>query len=230
MSRRFFRKYLPSRQKLDEDRLLRRFKNLLHSPNLWHLNRHSVSTGIAAGTWWAFIPVPGQTVFATLTALKVRGNVPLAIALTWISNPLTMIPCAYSAYRLGLLATRQKAMANEDFEKLLGNFASLNFSGAWNFVVEHIGVLWPFFVGSVLLSTLAAGVIYLLVQWSWRWNLVRRWTKRGHRVRCRGCRQFLVGGSSLTCPHCGTPVPRRHRRSRGLGDSARLEREESRAA
>lgn len=222
MSRKFFRKYLPARERLHNDRLLSVFGRMLHNPNLWHLNRHSVSRGIGAGLWWAFIPVPGQTVLATLTALKLRGNVPLAIALTWVSNPLTMVPCAIAAYQLGILATRQPRMPEHEFQNLLSSFAHLDFAGAWHFVTNNIGRLWPFFVGSVILSTLAALVGYLLVQWMWRWNLVRRWQKRGHLVHCRVCHKPVPTDENSTCPHCGAASPKRTRIGLGFAAIARL--------
>lgn len=222
MSRKFFRKFVPSRERVHSDRLLRVFGKVLHNPNLWHLNRHSVAKGVAWGLWWAFIPVPGQTVGAAAVALKVRANVPLAIALTWVSNPLTMIPCAYAAYRAGLLVTGQKGMPNSEFDKLLHTFSDLDISAAWSFVTTNISRLWPFFVGSIVVATVAAVVGYLLVQWMWRWNLVRRWKKRGHLVHCRVCHKPVPTDLKTTCPHCGAPSPQRTRIGLGFAAIARM--------
>lgn len=49
MPRKCFRKYLPDHAAVREHRMLCPFQALLKHPNLWHLNRHSVAGGLAAG-------------------------------------------------------------------------------------------------------------------------------------------------------------------------------------
>ena len=49
----------------------------------------------------AFLPVPFQMVLAALGALWRRVNLPLAVALICITNPLTMAPAFYLCYKVG---------------------------------------------------------------------------------------------------------------------------------
>jgi hypothetical protein len=47
--RKYFRKYLPDPEKLRSSRMVAAFGRWLHHPNLWHLNRRSVSGAVAIG-------------------------------------------------------------------------------------------------------------------------------------------------------------------------------------
>jgi uncharacterized protein (DUF2062 family) len=73
---------------------------LLHDPNLWHLNRHSVARAMAVGLFAAFIPIPLQMLVAAILAITVRGNMPIAISLVWLTNPITM-PVFICTYMTG---------------------------------------------------------------------------------------------------------------------------------
>jgi uncharacterized protein (DUF2062 family) len=49
MFRKFFRKYLPTRETVMRNRGIAQDGNLLKLPNLWHLNRQSVASSFAVG-------------------------------------------------------------------------------------------------------------------------------------------------------------------------------------
>src|SRR5438046_10173159 len=89
MPRKFFRKYLPSREAIRNNRYIARFGTLLLHPNLWHVNRRSVSGGVAAGMFAGLVPGsnPVQFAFAALLAVAFRVNLPVAIAVTLYNNP-----------------------------------------------------------------------------------------------------------------------------------------------
>ena len=177
MARRFFKRLMPCREKLAKDKLFKgRFARFLSQPNYWHLNRDSTARGIAAGAFWAFIPIPGQTIFATLTAIRMKGNIGLAIAFTWLSNPLTMIPCIYAAYTLGRLALVRPA--KENFLQDLINAFSLPWREMMQWFWSNFDFVLPFLVGSVLLSALAGGLFYFLSKGLWRGLLVLKIRRR----------------------------------------------------
>ena len=99
--RRLLRKVLPRARNIHGRGSLRRvFGRLLLSPDLWHLNRGSVAWAVSIGLFLAWAPVPFQMVLAAGVAIMVRCNLPMAVALVWISNPVTVAPLFYAAYKL----------------------------------------------------------------------------------------------------------------------------------
>lgn len=114
MFRRWLRTHLPHRDKIiNHYSHLGRLKNYLSNPNLLRINCHSVSCGVAAGLFAAFIPLPLQTIIAICLAILFRGNLIIAVVITWISNPVTFVPIVYLIYKVGEWVTGEKV------EKLL---------------------------------------------------------------------------------------------------------------
>src|SRR5438552_17749345 len=98
MPRKFFRKYLPSHEAVRQNRYIARFGTLLHHPNLWHLNRHSVAGGVAIGMFAGLVPAPFQMLIAAILAVPLRVNLPVALATTLYTNPHTIGPLYVIAY------------------------------------------------------------------------------------------------------------------------------------
>ena len=101
MPKKFIKRHAPDKEAIRDHKYMRIFGKLLYDPNLWHLNRRSVSGAFAVGLFWAFIPIPFQMVTAAATAIPARVNLPISVALVWITNPITMPPMFYSTYRVG---------------------------------------------------------------------------------------------------------------------------------
>lgn len=178
MPRRFFRHHLPGPRRLRAHRSLRLgLGALLHDRDLWHLNRRSVSGAVGVGLFVAWIPLPAQMLLAGLLALCLRVNLPLAVVLVWVTNPLTMGPMFWAAWRLGRWLLDIEHVAT-DFEPTV----------AW--ITAEIAHVWqPLLLGCFILGLLSALAGYGLCRLLWRyhviWSLVHR-RRRPRNARSRG--------------------------------------------
>lgn len=159
-------KYLPKHHEISNHKHLTWLGPALHKKELWHLNRRSVSCGVAAGLLSAFIPLPIQMISAAAFCVLLRGNILIAIALTWISNPLTFFPINYVIYKVGQFVTGDTAefIVIEDFHSQGGDWAT--------FLMQYIE--WfkslgkSILIGLPIVSLAAALIGYLLVNIFWK--------------------------------------------------------------
>ena len=68
------------------------FTKAIFNKRYWKPCRATVANGLSIGLFCAMLPIPMQMVVAALGCLRARGNVPVALAACWISNPITQIP------------------------------------------------------------------------------------------------------------------------------------------
>ena len=177
MPRKFFRKFLPSHESIRQHRHIARFGPLLHHPNLWHLNRRSVSGAAAVGLFAGLVPGsnPAQFAAAVLLAIAFRVNLPVAAIVTLYTNPFTIVPLYILAYGIGSLF-------------LSDNQAALSYPPAvdWSQLGASIEAYfeWLMALGKPLalgLFVLAAGLAvmgYVGVQLAWRTHTILAWRRR----------------------------------------------------
>ena len=99
--RKIIRRYLPDPERVRTHQWLRRFGGRLQPAGLWHLNRHSVPGAVGSGLFWAFIPSPTQMLPVEITAIALRINLPLSLAVVWVVNP-TRPPVPNAVYLVHL--------------------------------------------------------------------------------------------------------------------------------
>lgn len=177
MPRHLIKRYMPDPKVLRKHRHLRHLGALLHDENLWHLNRRSVAGGVACGLFWAMIPIPAQMVAAALSAIMFRINLPISVALVWLTNPLTMPPVFYFNYLVGtwLLGTPP-------------NVGEFQLSVEW--MASELNAIWkPLYLGSLVTGALLACLGYAAMRTYWRWHVLRRFKIRGEQ---RAARQGLA--------------------------------------
>lgn len=166
MPKKMFKNLMPDHQTIKTNKYLQVFGRFLHSPNLWHLNRHSVAKAFAVGLFCAFIPVPFQMVIAAGLAIIVHSNLPMSIAIVWISNPITMPPIFYFCYYIGTI--------------ILGSTKhSFEFELSWTWLNNSLSTIGPaLLVGCLLLSVLFSVLGYVFIQLLWRYSIHKQWKKR----------------------------------------------------
>jgi uncharacterized protein (DUF2062 family) len=170
MPRRIFKRYMPDPTSIREHKSLRFFGKLLHDPNLWHLNRHSVARAMGVGLFAALIPIPMQMLLAAALAIPVRGNLPIAVSLVWLTNPLTMPPVFFVTYMTGAWLMQVPARTLPD---------ELTF----DWITDQLATVWqPFLLGSVVCGVVLGIAAYFTTLLYWRWWIGRQWRRR--KVRC----------------------------------------------
>ena len=166
MPRRLFKRYMPDPTSIREHKSLRFLGKLLHDPNLWHLNRHSVARGMAVGLFAAFLPIPAQMLVAAALAVVVRGYMPIAVSLVWLTDPITMPAVFFCTYQAG--AWLMDVPARHLPDEL-----------TWEWISGELATLWqPFLLGSVVVGLVLGVIAYFGVMMYWRWWVSRQWARR----------------------------------------------------
>jgi len=183
MPRKFIRRFLPDHASVRANRLVAMFGTLLHHPNLWHLNRDSVAGAVAIGLFAGLVPGPLQVLTALLLAVPLRRNIPVAVVVTFYTNPFTIVPLYLLAYAYGalLLGTNRGAPSIEPFEmdwsNLIGSMQAL---ADWMLSLGK-----PLALGLVALALTLAVLGYFTVQLGWRAYVTLAWRARQRRRRAK---------------------------------------------
>ena len=166
MPRRLIKRFMPDPALIREHKSLRFLGTLLHDPNLWHLNRHSVARAMAVGIFAAFIPMPFQMLLAAFLAINVHSNMPISVGLVWLTNPITMPPVFYCTYKMGAWLMNVPARALPD-------------ELTWEWISGQLSTVWqPFLLGSVVCGVVLGTLAYCLTMLYWRWWVSRKWKSR----------------------------------------------------
>src|SRR6266436_9733114 len=177
MPRKFFRKYLPSRESVRQNRFVARFGSLLRHPNLWHLHRRSVAGGVAAGMFAGLIPGsnPVQFAAAALLAIAFRVNLPIAVIVTLYTNPFTIVPLYLIAYEIGTLIFASDGAALSHAPEIDWSHLGASIQAYFDWVLS-LGK--PLAVGLVILAVGLAMAGYIFVQIAWRAHIILAWRRR----------------------------------------------------
>lgn len=130
-------------------------------------HRRSVAGGIWVGLFFAFMPVPGQTLLALLGAVILKVNVAVAALAVFVTNPLTIGPIFYFCYRVGAQLLGIPMVEDPDFELSL----------VW--LQSSLAQIWqPLLLGGMVIGLLTACIGFLAVSLVWRVSTAYRYRKR----------------------------------------------------
>lgn len=173
--RRWWTRNLPTRESLEEVRWLRPVAHVVLRSDLWRFHRRSVPRGVAIGlAVGIFLMIPGiQIIGALLVSLPFRANVPIAVAMTFLSNPLTtpliLLASIGIGNRLfGLHADISTLLAFHEHHANLHRYVDWLFSDAAPALVGGLGAI----AGG------AAVVGYVGSMLLWRWWIAHKWRHR----------------------------------------------------
>ena len=181
------RKVIPGVHEIRRHSVLRRvFGRPLFAPDLWHLGRSSVARAVSIGLFMAWVPVPFQMVLAAGAAIAARCNVPVAVAMVWVSNPVTVAPLFYAAHKLGEWI----------LDRPPGDFR-IELSLRW--LSEELGKVWePLLLGCFVLGLASALLGQILIRLVWRAHTIVSW--RDRRIRRRRRNDPTPPGASSPAP------------------------------
>lgn len=175
MPRKFIKKLLPEHRTLLENRWLQPFRALLHDPALIVPHRRAVARGLAVGLFWAFMPVPLQSIFAAATCIWLRVNVLVAIAACWITNPITAAPIVYVAHAIGAFLLGPAPVPPDAPESVAGRYSLEALLQIWQ-QLKALGE--AFLLGSLVLSSASALLGYFAINTFWLWSVRRSFAQR----------------------------------------------------
>jgi uncharacterized protein len=169
MPRRLLKRYLPQPALLREHSALRPLGALLQNQHIWHMTRRSISGAAFVGLFVAWLPIPAQMLVAGTAAVLLRCNLPLSVALVWVTNPVTMPAMFFSAYKLGAWLLDRRLMVTS--------------SGvSWQWITNELPQIWqPLLLGSVIFGLLSGGAAFLLVRVVWRLHVLQALRERRQR-------------------------------------------------
>ena len=173
---RFMHRHAPSKDEVLASRWLKPFGERVHASELWRFTRRSVPRAVFAGLFIGiFLMIPGlQIVGAALLSIPMRANIPIAAAMTFLSNPATTPFFLIASLEVGSRLGFQADLAS--FEALRTRHAGIRDWGAWLWTDAAPAMVSGLFL--IGLGVALAGYIVSLV--GWRWWIGRKWRQRNN--------------------------------------------------
>ena len=167
---RWIAKNSPTREDMAKNRWTRRFAS---RSELWRFTRRSVPRGVAVGLLVGiFLMVPGlQIIGAALLSLPLRGNIPIAAAMTFLSNPATTPFILAASYFVGSWFGLGGTAALPGRGASIGDWTAWLFSDAAPALVS----------GLFIIAAASAAVGYAVTNVGWRLWQGRKWRRRALR-------------------------------------------------
>lgn len=177
------KRFLPTRDSIKQNRLLRWLGPRIHDPLLWHVNRNSVARGVAIGFFFGLMVPVAQIPAAAVAALIVRGNLWISAIATLISNPLTYGPIYIIAYRLGSSVLPPAVASGAE---VADGHTTTTLQWFVDAVHWLTGIGRPLVLGMLLMAVTGAIVGYFGVLLIWRIKVIlKRRRQRNQRVAVR---------------------------------------------
>lgn len=180
--RNWLKDHLPDAKSINHYAYFKGLKKYLGNPCLWRFNEEAVARGCGIGLFVAVLPlIPFQILIAVFLAIFLRGNLPIAFLISWISNPLTYFPIIYFVNYVGnsILGASSVAVIAQGMKWNFDNFSTFWHSlSTWIFQYSK-----NYLLGLVIVSIVAAAGGYIIVKLIYTIaNFIKKdWKKRRRR-------------------------------------------------
>ncbi|MBW8317683.1 MAG: DUF2062 domain-containing protein [Hydrogenophaga sp.] len=184
--------WLPSSDSIRNNRWLRWLGPTLHHPRLWHFSRKGIAMGLALGIFFGLLVPVAQMPLSAAAAVILRANLPMAVASTLVTNPVTFGPVYYGAYRVGKAVLGEPPLTEAQASALLERAVKTQQAEGWKDRLE--GALRrlatagkPLVVGLAIVATVSGLAVYFIISAIWtlrvRWSRSRRLKDRVTRLK-----------------------------------------------
>ena len=173
--RNLFKRYIPHKESIASNSIIRLFDEYLHDPNIWHIHRRSSAGGAAIGVFCAFIPIPIQTLSAAALAILFRMNLPIAILFSFLANPITVPFIFFYSYKLGSILFGLE-------ENQITNIIPENTTIIEWFNTIFLNIWEPLLIGCLILGLISSSITYFLIRLIWRISAIAKWDNR-HKLK-----------------------------------------------
>lgn len=176
MAKQFLQSWLPSADRVSNLKFMRLFGEHMTNPLIWYVNRKSIAKAVFIGTFFGLLPIPFHSIFIAVAAIFLEVNLPIGLALAWLSNPFTIIPILYLGFWLGSKIYHVH-MINK--EMILGILHQIEH---WITNLGHGHVdcsLAKILLSGLIIEALVFAILfYLITLVLWRWSVIQKWKKR----------------------------------------------------
>ena len=183
--------WLPSPDSIRNNRWLRWMGPTLHHPRLWHFSRKGIAMGLALGIFFGLLVPVAQMPLSAAAAVILRANLPMAVASTLVTNPVTFGPVYYGAYRVGKAVLGEPPLTEAQASALLERAEKTQQAEGWkdrlDGAMRRLSTVGkPLVVGLAIVATLSGLAVYFIISAIWilrvRWSRSRRLKARVTRL------------------------------------------------
>jgi uncharacterized protein len=180
--------WLPTPQAIKDNRWLRWMGPALQHPRLWHFSRKGIAMGLALGIFFGLLIPVAQMPLAAGAAIVLRANLPMAVASTLVTNPVTFGPVYYGAYHLGKAILGHDPVSDEQAGAYLDTAlkdppADASWRHRFKRSIRQLTTVGkPLVLGLAIMAVACGLLVYFLFSAVWtlrvRWNRSRRLRSR----------------------------------------------------
>jgi uncharacterized protein (DUF2062 family) len=138
--------------------------------HVWKPTQHTFAGGVAIGLFVTMQLLPMQMPVAAILAALFRVNIPIALAMCWLSNPVTMPALVPLEYAVGKwVLSWISSVPVSAFPREL----PLSFADSWQALKSHAPIM---LFGGVLIGAVLIPVGYVVTYASW--SVLESWSQR----------------------------------------------------
>lgn len=173
LARGYFRKtvfktyrYLKHPRRLKKNPLLRWFAHHFLTKRVWKPTRHTLAGGAAVGCFITVQLIPVQMPLAVLLCAALRLNIPIALVICWVSNPVTLVPIGVMEKEIGEWLLRWLGDPGTQWLETMENQS----------LAKTLAYARYMYLGGLVAGAIFAPIGYAITYASW--TLVNRFTGR----------------------------------------------------